>query len=210
MPKKDILITILVGIFTALVWIGVFIRLGTFEELGFGWAVWSFVVLVPVVYIAGLYLGSWLSRRWKFFESFAKYVMVGFLNTGIDFVLFNFLMFVTGNERPGLGLSLFKAASFTVAVVNSYFWNKYWAFKSSATTDDHGGEFANFFMVNIVGVLVNVGITLGITLTVDPQFGFSQVAWNNIAAVIATAIALIWNFIGFRLIVFKKNVPGSL
>lgn len=207
--KKDVRISILVGLFTALVWAWVFIRLGTFERFGFGQAVWGLVVVVPLVYVFGLYLGAWLSQRWKFFESFAKYVMVGFLNAGVDFAVFNLLMFITGNEKPGLGLSFFKAIAFVVAVTNSYFWNKHWAFKAGSSTEGAGKEFAKFMTVNIIGALFNVGITAGITVAIAPQFGFSQVAWNNIAAVIASAIVLIWNFVGFRLIVFKKNA-GSI
>lgn len=200
----------LVGVLTALVWAGVFMRLGTFEQFGLGRAVWGLVVVVPLVYVFGLYLGAWLSRRWKFFESFAKYVMIGFFNAGVDFGVFNLLMFITGNEKPGLGLTLFKTVSFIIAVTNSYFWNKHWAFKAGGSTEGAGKEFAKFMVVNIIGALFNVGITSGITIIVAPQFGLSQIAWNNIAAVIASAFVLIWNFIGFRLIVFKKNDPSSI
>ena len=204
MPKKDIFITILVSIFTALVWVSVFLRLGTFENiLGFKEAAWGLVAVVPVVYVLGLYLGEWLSRRWSIFKSFAKYVMVGFFNTGVDFAIFNLLMRVTGIDK-GPAISSFKTVSFVVAVTNSYFWNKYWAFEAGATKTDKGKEFVKFFVVNIIGAFLNVGITSGIIFGVPPQFGFSQVAWNNIAAVAATAVALIWNFIGFRLIVFKR------
>ncbi len=205
LPRKDIFITILVGIFTALVWISVFLRLGTFENiLGFREAAWGLIFIVPIVYVFGLYLGEWLSRWWAFFKSFAKYVMVGFLNSGVDFAVFNLLMHATGIDK-GPSVSSFKTVSFFVAVTNSYFWNKYWAFEAAGTKTDKGKEFVKFFVVNVIGAFLNVGITSGVIFAISPQFGFSQVAWNNIAAVIATAIALIWNFIGFRLIVFKKS-----
>lgn len=204
MYRKDIFITILVGILTALVWTGVFIRLGTFEALGFGWAVWGLAVVVPVLYLVGLYLGEWLSRWFLFFRSFVKYVMVGFFNAGIDFAIFNLLMFLSSIEK-GPFVSSFKTVSFIVAVINSYFWNKYWAFNAGSYIENKGKEFIKFMVVNIIGALVNIGITSVIIFTIPPKLGFSQLAWNNIAAVIATAIALIWNFIGFRLIVFKST-----
>ncbi|MDO8669048.1 MAG: hypothetical protein Q7K65_02010, partial [Candidatus Buchananbacteria bacterium] len=69
MHKKDIFITIIVGIFTALVWVSVFLRLGTFESVfGFKEAAWGLVLVVPIVYVFGLYLGEWLSRKWAFFK----------------------------------------------------------------------------------------------------------------------------------------------
>lgn len=204
MKRKDIFITILVGIFTALAWISVFLRLGTFEGVvGFNGAAWGLTVVVPVVYVFGLYLGEWLSRKWMIFKSFARYVMVGFLNTGVDFAVFNLLMHITGIDK-GPAISSFKTVSFIVAVSNSYFWNKYWAFEAGSSETEKGKEFIKFAVVNVIGAFLNVGITSGIIFAISPQLGFSQVAWNNIAAVIATSIALIWNFIGFKLIVFKK------
>lgn len=202
MRKKDIFITILVGIFTALIWIKVFIWLGTFDVLGLDYAVWSLIVIVPIIYVIGLCLGVWLSRRWSFFESFAKYAMIGFFNAGMDFAVFNLLMFLTKIEK-GPFISFFKTVSFAVAVTNSYFWNKYWAFEAGSSTKKKSTEFAKFIIVNIMGAFLNIGITSVIIFTIEPRFGFSQLAWNNIAVVIATAFALIWNFIGFRLIVFK-------
>jgi len=209
--RKDIIITILVGIFTALVWVSVFLRLGTFESVfGFKEAAWGLVLVVPVIYIFGLYLGEWLSGWRAFFRQFARYAMVGFLNSGVDFAVFNLLMFWTKIEK-GPFISSFKTMSFVVAVTNSYFWNKYWAFEAGASTEKKSKEFAKFIIVNIVGAFLNVSITSGIIFFVEPQFGFNQVVWNNLAAVVATAFALIWNFIGFKLIVFKKkNVASSI
>ena len=66
LPRKDIFITILVGIFTALVWISVFcgwVRLKYFGIQGSGVGL-NFIV--PIVYVFGLYLGEWLSRWWAF------------------------------------------------------------------------------------------------------------------------------------------------
>ncbi len=209
MKKKDIALTIIIGILTGIIWAGVFIRLGTFDKLGLSWAAWGLVLVVPIVYLFGLYLGAWLSRRLAFFASFAKYVMVGFLNAGIDFGIFNLLMFLTKIENGPL-ISSFKTVSFVFAFTNSYFWNKYWAFEAGSSTVKKSTEFIKFVIVNIVGAFINVGVASFIIFFVTPRLGFSQLAWNNIAAVIAAAITLIWNFLGFRLIVFKKHDPSSI
>ena len=212
MRKKDIFIAILIGIFTALIWVPVFLRLGTFRNfLGLNeTVVWGLVAVVPLIYLFGLCLGDWLSRRWPVFKQFAKYVMVGFLNAGVDFAVFNLLMFLTQIEK-GPYISLFKTASFVIAVTNSYLWNKYWAFEAGASSENRGVEFAKFMAVNIIGAFLNVGITSGIIFAIPPQLGFSQLAWNNMAAVMATAIVLIWNFTGFRLIEFKtERTPNEI
>ncbi|MEK7151088.1 MAG: GtrA family protein [Patescibacteria group bacterium] len=203
MSRKDIFITILVGIFTGLIWTGIFVRLGTFDGFGVGGAVWGLVVVVPIIFVFGLYLGRWLSKFASFFSSFAKFVMVGFFNAGIDLGIFNLLMFLTGIER-GISVSSFKAAAFLAALINSYYWNKHWAFKASETKEGTR-EFSKFAMVSVGGLVANVGATTLIILIFIPQFGFAQLSWNNLAAVVGNIAGLIWNFIGYRFIVFKSN-----
>lgn len=205
--KKDAGIAIVVGVFTGLIWTVIFVRLGTLDRLGLGSAIWGLVVIVPIVFVFGLYLGQWLSRFAKFFNSFARFVMVGFFNAGIDLGVFNLLMFLTGIEQ-GVTVSSFKTVAFVAALVNSYFWNKYWAFKAAGTS---GGtrEFSKFAVVSVGGLLANVGVTTLIVLAIEPMFGFSQLGWNNIAAVVGNVAGLIWNFIGYRWIVFKKEQTAA-
>ncbi len=210
MNKKDIFLSVFVGILTGFIWGAVFSYLGTLDKFGLGWAVWVLVLVVPLVYLAGLFFGEWLSRKIPFFKSFAKYVMVGFLNTGVDFAVFNFLMFITKIEQ-GYMVSSFKTISFVAAVTNSYFWNKNWVFEERKSALNKGKEFTKFIVVNVIGAMVNVIITSVLIFTIMPKFGLSQLSWNNIAAVFGTAVALIWNFIGFKLIVFtKKNEPSPI
>lgn len=207
MSQKDIFISIIVGFFTGIIWTAIFVRLGTLDRLGLGSAIWGLVVVVPIVFVFGLYLGQWLSKFAKFFNSFTRFVMVGFFNAGIDLGVFNLLMFLTGIEQ-GVTVSSFKTVAFVVALLNSYFWNKHWAFRASGT---EGGtrEFSKFAVVSVGGLLANVGVTSLIVLAVEPRFGFAQLGWNNIAAVIGNVAGLIWNFIGYRWIVFKKTKPTS-
>ncbi len=203
MRKRDIVIAIIVGIITGAIWAGVFLRLGVLDFLNIGAAVWGLAVLTPIGFVFGLYLGKWLSVRWRIFTSFSRFVMVGFMNAGIDFGIFNLLMFWT-NIEEGAAISTFKGISFIAAVINSYFLNKYWVFEASGS-GTKAKEFLTFLVVTVVGLLINVGVTSGIVFTVDPQFGFSQLSWNNIAAVFGSLFGLVWNFIGYRLIVFKKE-----
>ena len=115
-------------------------------------------------------------------------------------------MYITDVDK-GVSVSVFKGISFVAAVTNSYFWNKFWVFEAGSTTKT-GSEFTKFIIVSTVGLLINVGLVSGIIYIYAPQFGFSQLAWNNIAAVAGTAANLLWNFIGYRLIVFKKEATG--
>lgn len=137
-------------------------------------------------------------------KQFLKFAAVGALNTGIDFAVLNLLMFSTG-IYGGQWLIFFNSISFAAAVVNSYFWNKHWTFKKEGNgTEKAAGEFFQFLLISIVGLLLNSGIVYGIATFVHPLFGLSSALWANFAKVLATGIALIWNFIGYKFIVFKK------
>ena len=208
MQKKDIFLTILIGVLTGLVWGGVLVYLRTLESFGLSRNVaWGLIAVAPGVFVFGLYLGRWLSSWKGFFTPFSRFVILGFLNTGIDFGVFNLLMFLTDIQK-GIWVSIFLAISFSTAVVNSYFWNKFWVFEGGAATSVGGREFVTFVVITVIGLLLKVSVSSGIIFSIPPQYSLGQLGWNNIAAVIGTVFSLIWNFIGYRLIVFKKNESG--
>ncbi|MBI2676474.1 MAG: GtrA family protein [Candidatus Yanofskybacteria bacterium] len=205
--KKDLVYAVITGLMTGLVvWrllkFWNIARIANFESPSYFWLVF----FVPILWIAGVWLGYFLGRWFAFFNQFGKYVAIGFTNAAIDFGVFNLLIALTG-KALGLAFPVFKGISFLVAVTNSFFWNKYWAFEAG---ESHGGksEAVKFFAVNLVTIAINVGIASFVANGVDPFFNLSDKAWANVAAVFGAAVALMFSFIGFRLIVFKKN--GSL
>lgn len=138
----------------------------------------------------------------------AKFVLVGILNTLLDFGVLNLLIFASGISS-GFGYSLFKGASFTVAVVNSYFLNKLWTFKNQGEGKAKK-EFVQFFIVSFIGFSINVGIASLVVNIISPQFGLGPKLWANVGAICATFAAMTWNFLGYKFIVFKnKNAESS-
>lgn len=136
-------------------------------------------------------------------KQFIRFALIGVVNTGIDFAILNVLMFATGiNEGPNL--IYLNLISFTAAVANSYFLNKKWAFKDNSQGDT-GKKFSAFLAISIIGALINTGIVTGISTYIDPILGLSQGLWVNVAKLLATGVALVWNFIGYKLIVFKDK-----
>lgn len=129
-----------------------------------------------------------------------KFILVGFLNTGIDFGILNLLMWVLG-IYSGAWIILLNIIAFSTATINSYFWNKFWTFKARGNA---GIQFIQFIAVSIIGVLINTIIVFLISTYIAPVFGISQALWVNLAKVFATGISLFWNFTGYKFIVFKK------
>lgn len=176
---------------------------------GISWA-WLTVV-IPVLWILGVNLGYFLGRWISAFNQFGKFAAIGFTNGAVDFGVLNLLIANTGISSGGW-YPVFKGISFLSAVVPSYFWNKYWAFSSQdvssqgvALTSLSGGfEFAKFMSVATVSIFINDGIASFVVNYVHPLAGLSPVVWANVGAVVGSAFALIFSFVGFKIAVFKK------
>lgn len=138
----------------------------------------------------------------KFIMQFGKFFIVGILNTVLDFAVLNFLMWMTQTYK-GPSIVIFGTISFSVAVINSYFLNKYWTF-GDQSKEQAPRQFIKFLSVAIVGLVLNNSIIYIITTLINPIFGLTPVLWANFAKVVATGVVLAWNFAGYKLFVFKK------
>jgi len=152
----------------------------------------------PIVTIVGMFTAFFLGKKLALFWQLAKFALVGVLNTAIDFGILNLLIVVT-SITSGIGIIFVNAISFSTALVNSYFWNKEWVFSSAKK-----GDFVTFVVVTIIGLSMNTGIVYFLTTYVPPVFVSSSAQWANLAKVLATGISLVWNFAGYKLVVFKK------
>jgi dolichyl-phosphate beta-glucosyltransferase len=194
--KTDILSALIIGEFSA--WL--FLVISENIRLTFNYW-WLFPIILPILALFGLWFSFWLGKKILVIFQAAKFALVGILNTLIDLGLLNFLIFISGINK-GLGYSIFKGISFTVAVINSYFWNKFWTFRKSKTAQT-GKEFMQFLIVSLIGFGFNVGIASLVVNIIGVQFGLSKEIWANIGAISATTFAMLWNFVGYKFIVFK-------
>ena len=142
-------------------------------------------------------------KRKELLSQIIKYVFVGSLNTGIDFAVLNLLMWLTAIYLGGW-IILLNAIAFSVAIINSYFLNKYWTFKDKGTDENKVKEFSKFVSITLVGMILNTTVVYLITTFTSPIMGISPEIWANLAKVIATAVSLVWNFLGYKFIIFKK------
>jgi putative flippase GtrA len=167
---------------------------------------YHFIVAIPLLWGAILIISYYMSRIIPVFYQFAKFIIVGSLNFLIDMGILNFLIFYTGISA-GLPQSAFKGFSFIVAVLNSYLWNKFWTFRRSKS---HGvrKEFIQFLIVSIIGFLLNLGIDFVFVNMIHPFGALPAKSWAQFSAMIAAIVALFWNFIGYKFIVFEVKQKG--
>lgn len=132
---------------------------------------------------------------------FAKYAATGSLNAFTDLGILNFLS-LAFQIFSGPFLVIFNTISFGTAVTNSYFWNRYWAFKKDGVKAT-AKEFFMFVVVTFSGIIINSVILYLLTTTYGAPPSISVELWENIAKSVAAPISILWNFIGYKFFVFK-------
>ncbi|MEG1559745.1 MAG: GtrA family protein [Clostridia bacterium] len=155
---------------------------------------------------------------------FIKFMLIGVINTLIDLAVFTILrlVFNVGEDQAWL-LTVFQAISFSCGVLNSYLFNTLWTFKEEHKKKSKK-EFWLFVLVNIGSFLVSVlvlylsrafifeGTQLAQNVANGAVFGikleYSQTV-DILSKLVATPIAMIVNFFGNKLFVFKDKSSGD-
>ncbi len=196
--KQDIKLSFIVGFFAGLLLLPILNNFHVSLTVVRGGAV---VLGMTLFTPTGYLLAYWLSRRWPVMMQFGKFGIVGGLNTLIDLGVLNLLIAMTG-IASGVWYPVFKSISFLIGVTNSFFWNKFWTFRS--TEKASAGVLVKFFLVNLIAFLMNVGAASIVVNVIGVPAGVSPKLWANLGAVSAVFISSFWNFTGFKYIVFKR------
>ena len=120
---------------------------------------------------------------------FIRFSLVGVINTLLHYLVF-FVLF----DRFGVFHLLASTLGFVVAVINSYLMNRYWTFQ--ATGRGVYIEFARFFTVSVVALMVNL---MCMALLVE-WFGI----YPPYAQLLAIVLTLIVNFLGNKYWSFRQ------
>ncbi len=129
---------------------------------------------------------------------FGKFLAIGTLNTGIDFGVLNLLSWCTG-IYGGVRLAPINVLGVLLALANSYLLNKYWTFKTPSRS---GREVRRFVLVSLIGVSLNTALLVALTRVMARPVALTPQLWENLAKALATGAALLWNFLGYKYLVF--------
>ena len=117
---------------------------------------------------------------------FVKYCLVGGLSAVIDFLVLIFLI-----EFFQTPILLANSISFSLAVVNNYYFSRRFTFRN--TNPQIGRQFILFFAGALVGLIINNGVLVSLV-----NIGM----WYILAKILATGIALLWNYFINKKIIF--------
>mgnify|MGYP001563866871 CR=1 FL=1 len=196
--KKDLIWSLAAGIIA-----GIFLR-PVVQNLGLKLPYLNILLflILPVASTAWIFLIKKLFPAKVSIFQFAKFAVTGGLNASIDFGVLNILIILSGISE-GFYFSLYKALSFIIANLNSYFWNKRWTFEGRSQLQAR--EYLKFLVVSLGGLVINVGVASAVVNLIEPQFGFSPAVWANFGALAASLAGLLWNFVGYKFIVFAGS-----
>ena len=161
-------------------------------------AFFGFLILAPLA----LAILAWIGRKIPVIYQFGKFAAVGTLNSFVDIGVLNLEILVVG--APGVwAYRIMKSVSFLSATTNSFFWNKFWTFDSREPASV--GQTVKFYAVAIVGFFLNVAIASYVFSSVAAPSGVSSALWANVGALCGILVVFIWNFLGYKYLVFRKG-----
>jgi len=132
--------------------------------------------------------------------------IIGVINTSIDIGVFITLKYIFNIDNQSDWIIAINLISIILAIIFSYFANKYFAFKHKSKTNTK--EVGQFLIVNLLGFLVNTSI-LRIVISILPSIvslSFIPFLIDSalIGKLLGTAGSMIVSFIGYKFFVFNK------
>jgi HAD superfamily phosphatase (TIGR01668 family) len=128
----------------------------------------------------GVTLGQWLLGQWP--------------------DLFTAIATKDGLVKPELAASpLLKVFTASLAILNSFVWNRRWTFKIKGK-EHRAVQLRKFFTIALIGMALNTILTTGLgnIIAGHPRRSLA------VASLVATVAVAFWNFFGQKLWTFKK------
>ena len=125
------------------------------------------------------------------------FLLIGVMNTAIDFGLLNLLIMLT-YQHSGWWLLIFNGLSFLAAVSNSYVLNGRVTFRYRELGDPL--RFARFIGVNAMGLVINSGIVGLMAPLLEGRY--SSIVAINVSKALAVLVSLCWNYLGSKRWIF--------
>lgn len=160
------------------------------------------LIALPAILAIWVYAVYKVAHRWITAMQLGKFIAVGQSNAAIDVGITNLLIIITNIDSGGYYL-IFKCVSFICALLHSFVWNKFWSFQCNDRSKV-ARQFVMFAIVALIALLVNVVTAHIVVNIIGPQWGLSSRIWASIGVLASAVFSIIWDFYGFKVLVFKK------
>ncbi len=145
-------------------------------------------------------------RSWFYgVQQFVRFGLVGGLNTLVDLLILNALLWVHPTQRTLL-LILYNSIAYGIGAINSFALNKYWTFERRQRTTI--AELLRFALTTAAGIVVNDLLIWGLS-SVLQTFITNTTVWTNASKILAILGTSSISYLGMRLWVFVKRGEHS-
>ncbi len=140
-----------------------------------------------------------LFNKVKIYQLF-RFGIVGVFNTVLDLAILNLLVYLFTVKSPII-FAVCKGLSFSIALINSYFMNKYFTFIKKEKSKN---EFYLFILISIISLFINMFISsiFFYILNLYPQI-ISVHVIATASAIVGVMFSMIINYVGYSYFVFK-------
>jgi putative flippase GtrA len=191
------------GFLIALLSIPVFINIGLYDYVSNDvWLTIAWCVFVPLISAVGLEVALMLPLPRALTHQFFRYGIVGVFNTLFNLALFNTLLYIFG-VAVGLLVPIFAGLSSVVVITVAYFLNTYFVFDAPQA---HARGYTRFFLVTGGVALLDTFIIAFLVNVVRAPSGITPELWANIALIATIPVSVLGNFLGYKLLVFRRRV----
>lgn len=129
-----------------------------------------------------------------------RFAITGFINTLIDFGLFNLMVILSGAHST-FAITLINTLAVSLAVINSFFINRSWTFPEH---DRNNRQFQRFIAASVMGIIIN-SATVSLLSNWSLLSGFAPLLVLNAAKTAGALLSAGWNFLAYRNWVFKAD-----
>lgn len=173
------------------------------KSFGIDFGLWRWLLswVLPVIFLTCLWIAFLIGKKLLFVFQAAKFFLVGVFATVVDLKVFDLLLLLFSSLAGALIIP--KGISFLAATSLKYWGNKHWAFEKHEK-EELIKEISQFFVVTVVGLLLDTGSFLYFVKIMGPQFNLTLHIWTEFSVIFAALIAATWNFLGYKFLVFKK------
>ncbi len=164
----------------------------------------AIAIFLPIFSFIAILTAFKLGEKFKILCQVGKFGFVGVGNTLVDFFILNSLILRFGVPESSYLKWFLMAISFLVAMLHSFGLNKFWTFGQKETKKT-GQEFAIFITISFIGLSIHSMIAAGVANIFISRAIYAENISMNIGKLFGVMFSLVWDFIGYKLIVFKKK-----
>ena len=135
------------------------------------------------------------------FWQFARFALVGCVNTLVDLLALNCLLWLLPTQNTTL-LLLANSLAYALGALNSFFLNRYWTFQRGGHANK--GEVTRFAVTTLAGIALN-DLILYMLNSIHHPSQFSPALWTNFTKLVAIGGTILVSYVGMRLWVFVQT-----